>query len=178
MVGERLRSLPPSIPSVSASKLSRGSTCVSILKHEMFKPEGLMALLHKRVKPLEERWANKAIEHGNCIFKDQLVVKAFVIMAGDNDLYRYCVDFLSLLNLSPDPFFTVSEGMASEVAAVKTNFNSLLEARIALLYQITYPDNLMRRNKKTGVAVTDGWSWTSTCSSFEHFKGSFINGDP
>ena len=34
----------------------------------------------------------------------------------------------------------------------------------------------MRRNEKTGAAATDGWSWTITWSSFEHFEGSFNNG--
>ena len=60
--------------------------------------------------------------------------RLFVITADDPDLYRYCVDFVSLLLLAPDPFFTMAEGMASEAAAVKAKYNSLLEARIALSY--------------------------------------------
>ena len=36
----------------------------------------------------------------------------------------------------------------------------------------------MRCSKKPGAAATDGWSWTSTCSSFEHFKGNFNYGAP
>ena len=90
---------------------------------------------------------------------------AFVISSGDKDLCRYYIDFMSLLNLAPDPFSTFSEGMASEAAAVKANFNSLLEAQISLSYHITYPENLMRRSKKAVTAITDGWSWTSTWSS-------------
>ena len=87
---------------------------------------------------------------------------AFVVLTGDKDLYIYCIDFVSLLNLAPDHFFTVSGGITSEAAAVKANFNSLLEARITLSYQIAYPKNFTRRSEKTGAADTDGWSWTST----------------
>ena len=95
------------------------STRVGTLK----RADGLMALLRKRVKFIEERRANKAIKRGNCIFKDQRAVDAFVVLTGDKDLYRYCIDFVSLFNLAPDLFFTVSEGMASEADAVKGNFN-------------------------------------------------------
>ena len=83
---------------------------------------------------------------------------------------------MSLLNLDPDPFFTVSKYISSETAAVKANFNSLLEAQIDLSCQITCPDNLMRRSEKPGAAATDGWSWTSTWSSCEYFEGGFNNG--
>ena len=49
--------------------------------------------------------------------------------------------------------------MASETAAVKANFNSLLEAHIALSYQITYAENLnlVRCGEKPGAAATDGY---------------------
>ena len=147
---------------VTPTDLSGITTRVSILENEMFKPEGLIPLLQNRVKYLEERRANKAVERGNRIFKDQRSVEAFVITFGDQDIYRYCVDFVSLLMLAHDPFFTVSEGMASEAAAVKANYNLLLEARIALSYQITYPENIMRRSDKKEAAPTDGWTWSST----------------
>ena len=85
-------------------------------------------MLCKIVKFLEERQANNAIESGNNRSKDQQAVDAFVVSIGDKDLYRYCIDFVSLLSLSPDLFFTVSEGTTSEAAAVKANFKSVLEA--------------------------------------------------
>ena len=93
---------------------------------DMFKPGGLVALLRQRVKFLEERRVSKAVERGLMIFKDKRSVDAFITTAGDKDLYRFCVDFVSLLTLATDPFFTVSEGMASEAASVKANYNSLL----------------------------------------------------
>ena len=150
MVEEKLHTLPTPSLSVSTTEFLGVSTRIGTLEREMFKPDRLVALLCKRVKIREERRANNAIECGNHIFKDQQAVDAFVVLTGDKDLYRYCIDFVSLFNLAPDLFFTVSEGMASEAAAVKANFNSLLEAWIALSHHITYHENLMRRSKKTG----------------------------
>ena len=168
--------LPTSYPSAPTGELSAVSTRVASLETEMFKPEGLMTVLRQRVKFLEERRVNKAVERGHMIFKDKRGVDAFVTTAGDKNLYRFCLDFISLLTLSTDPFFTVSEGMASEAAAVKANYNSLLEARITLSYQITYPENIMRRSDKKEAALTDGWSWSNTWSTFRNFEGTFNNG--
>ena len=128
MVEEKLRTPPPPLPGVSTAKFSGVSARVGTLERKMFKPDRHMTLLHNRVKLLKERRANNAIECGNHIFKDQQAVDAFVVLTGDKDLYRYCIDFVSLLSLSPDLFFTVSEGTPSEAAAVKANFKSVLEA--------------------------------------------------
>ena len=99
---------------------------------------------------------NKAVERGNKIFKEHRAVEAFVLTSGNTNLYGYYVDLLSLLVLAHDPFVTVSTGMASEAAAVKPNYNSLLEARIALSYQITYPENITKRSDKKE-AFPHGW---------------------
>ena len=135
-----------------------------------------MTVLRNRVKFLAERKVNKAVERGHMIFKDKRGVDAFITTSGDSNLFRFCVDFVSLLTLSTDPFFTVSEGMASEDAAVKANYNSLLETRITLSCQITYPENVMRRSDKKEAALTDGWAWSNTWSTFWNFEGTFNNG--
>ena len=54
---------------------------------------------------------------------------------------------VSLLTLAPDPYFTVAEGMSSEAVAAKAKFSSLLEARIALSYPITFPSSVMMMMK-------------------------------
>ena len=171
-----LRNAPTTTAGVTVAEHSGVSTRVAILETEMFKTKDLVPLLRNRVKYLEERRAHKALERRNKIFKDQHAVEAFVIASGDPDLYRYCVDFVSLIMLAHDPFFTVSEGMASEAVAVKANYNLLLEARIALSYQITYPENIMRRSDKKEAAPTDGWAWSGTWSTFAHFEGTLNNG--
>ena len=78
--------------------------------------------------------------------------------------------------LAQDPFFTLSEGVASEAADVEASYDPLLEARIALLYQITYPKNIMNRSDKKEAAPTDGWTWASTWWIVAHSEGTFNNG--
>jgi len=148
--------LPTSSLSTTTGDLSGVSTRVSTLETEMFKPEGLMSVIRKQVKFLEERRVNKAVERGHMIFKDKRGVDAFVATSGDQNLYPFCVDFVSIITLSTVPFFTVSEGMINKAASVKANYNSLLEARITISYQITYPENIMKRSEKKEAALTDG----------------------
>ena len=82
-VEHRLLSVLPTTAGVSTADFSGVSTRVSLLETEMFKPDGLVALLRKRLKYLEERRANKAVERGNKIFKDQRAVEAFVLTSGN-----------------------------------------------------------------------------------------------
>ena len=145
-VDQHLLSLPQPTAGISTIDLSGVSTQVGLLETDMFKPEGLVPLLQKRVKYLEDWCANNAVERRNKILKDQQAVDTFVLTSGDSNI----------MMLAQDPFFTLSEGMASKAAAIKANYNSLLEARIALLYQITYPENIMERSDKKEAAPTDG----------------------
>ena len=139
-----------------------------------------MPALTSRVKLMEDRKKASAVARGNQVFKDQQAVQAFVIASGDTAIYRYVVDMVSLLTLAPDPYFTVAEGMASEAAAAKAKFNSLLEARIALSYPITYPSAVMMKSTSTtevrGLDLTNGWRWTHSWSSSAKFEGTFNNG--
>ena len=74
----------------------------------------------------------------------QKAVEAFVLASGNNDIYCYAVDMVSLIMLTQDLFTTVAEGMATEAAAFKAQYNSLLEARLSISYKITYPENIMK----------------------------------
>ena len=98
------------------------------------------------------------MERGIKFFKDQRVVEAFVLTSGDSNLYRYCVHFVSLRMLAYDPFVMVFEGMVIEAADIKANYNSLLEAMIALSYHITYPENTMKCSDKKEATSTDRWT--------------------
>ena len=84
---------------------------------------------------------------------------------------------VSLIMLTQDPFTTVAEGMATEAAAFKAQYNSLLEARLSISYKITYPENIMKRVDKKEAATTEGWVWTGPWATFENFEGNYSNGD-
>ena len=167
---------PPPPAAVTMTDLSGVTTRLANLETEMFKPEGVVAGLRKRVKFLEDRRNITAVDRGNKIFKDQRAVDALVVASGDRALYRYCLDFVSLITLAPDQFFSVSEGMTSEAAAVKANYGSLLEARISLSYKITYPENIMKPSDKAIASATEGWLWSASWGSHDSFEGSFNNG--
>jgi len=59
---------------------------------------------------------------------------------------------------------------------VKASYNSLLEARISLSYQFTYPENLMEKSEKVSANATGGWTWTGVWSTHDSFEGSYGNG--
>jgi hypothetical protein len=79
----------------------------------------------------------------------------------DKDLYRYCVEMVTLIMLCAEPYDTIAEGMATATTAHKAEYNSLTEARILLLYGLTYPENIMRKQDKEKYAATGGWYWTT-----------------
>ena len=66
--------------------------------------------------------------------------------------------------------------MASEAGAVKASYNSLLDARISLSYQITYPEPLTKKSEKVADNATGGWTWTGVWSTHDSFEGTYNNG--
>ena len=87
------------------------------------------------------------------------------------------MDLVTLVMLAADPYETIAQGMANAAAVHKAELNSLTEARISLLYGLTYPENIMKKHDKEKYAATGGWFWSSTWSFFVAFKGTFNNGE-
>ncbi len=143
---------------------------------ELFKPEGALAVIRAQLKLLDERRNANVVERGNQLFKDQHAVKAWVQLLEETNVYRYCVDMVVLLILTQDPFENIAEGMATEAAAYKAQYNDLLDARISLSHSLTYPDNMFARSSTAAAVLTDGWSWTVGWSTHDAFEGTFNNG--
>jgi hypothetical protein len=120
--------------------------------------------------------AGDAIERGGKTFRDLGFVAAWLQIFPDKNLYRYCVDMVTLVMLCAEPYETIAKGMATAAAAHKAEYNRLTKARISLSYGLTYPENLMRKMDKQKHAATGGWFWTTSWSSFSAFKGTFNNG--
>ncbi len=116
------------------------------------------------------------IERGGKTFRDLGAVAVWVQPFKDKDLYPYCVDMVTLIMLCAEAYETIVEGMATAAADHKAEYNSLTEARISLLYVLTYPENLMKKQDKQKHVTTGGWFWTTPWSSFSAFKGTFNNG--
>ncbi len=93
----------------------------------------------------------------------------------DKDLYRYCVDMVTLIMLSIEGYETIAEGMVMAAAAHKAKYISLTKAWISLSYGLTYPENLMKKMDKQKHVATGEWFWTTAWSTFSAFKGTFNN---
>jgi hypothetical protein len=164
------------LPADVLDKISRLSKRVSNIKKDLKDPESTLARLKERVKALEDCRAGDAIECGGKTFCDLGSVAAWLQTFPDKNLYRYCVDMVTLVMLCAKPYETIAKGMATVAAAHKAEYNSLTEARISLSYGLTYPKNLMRKMAKQKHAATGGGFWTTSWSFFSAFKGTFNNG--
>ena len=149
---------------------------IGVLEKHFTDPDDVLAKMELRVKTLEDRRAGESIDRGGKTFRDIGAVAAWVQTFQDKDLFRYCVNMITLLMLCADPYETIAKGMATAAAAHKAEYNSLTEARISLSYGLTYPENLMKKHDKEKYAATGGWFWTTTWVRFAAFKGTFNNG--
>jgi hypothetical protein len=149
------------------------SNRVSNIERDLTDPEGTLARLEGRIKALEDRRAGDAIEHGGKTFHDLGSVAVWLQTFQDKNLYRDCVDMVTLIMLCAKAYETIAEGMATAAAAHKAEYNSLTEAQISLSYGLTYPENLMKKMDKQKHAATGGWYWTTSWSTFSAFKGTF-----
>ena len=164
------------VPSDIADQLSGLGRRLGSIERELRDPDGTLAKLEGRIKSLEDRRAGEAIERGGKTFRDLGAVSAWLQTFKDKDLYRYCVDMVTLVMLCSEAYETIAEGMANAASAFKADYNSLTEARIAFSYGMTYPENLMKKQDKQKHVVTGGWFWTPSWSSYSAFKGTFNNG--
>jgi len=164
------------VPSDIADQLSGFGRRLGSIERELRDPDGTLAKLEGRIKSLEDRRAGEAIERGGKTFRDLGAVSAWLQTFKEKDLYRYCVDMVTLVMLCSEAYETIAEGMVNAASAFKADYNSLTEARIAFSYGMTYPENLMKKQDKQKHVATGGWFWTPSWSSYSAFKGTFNNG--
>jgi hypothetical protein len=167
-------SLSPNIGMLD--QVSGLSKRIGVMEKQFTNPDVALGKMEVRIANMEDQQAGDSIERGGKAFRDLTAVAAWVQTFEDKDLYRYCVDMVTLVMLCADPYETIAEGMATAAAAHKAEYNSLTKARISLSYGLTYPENLMRKQDKEKHAATGGWFWSPTWSTFAAFKGTFNNG--
>ncbi len=140
--------------------LSGISSQLSICKGKIHKPDGAIGMVDSRIRTLEDHQGGNTIEQGGKTFQDVMAVTAWVHTFKDKDLFRYCMDMVTLIMLCAKPYDTIAEGMATAAAAHKAEYNSLTEARILLSYGSTYPKHIMCKQDKEKYAAMGGWYWT------------------
>jgi hypothetical protein len=113
-------------PGLSADALEQSIDQVSSLSRrlvsmekELKNPAGILSNLEGRIKSLEDRRAGDAIERGGKTFRDIGSVLAWVQTFKDKDMYRYCVDMVTLIMLCAEAYETIAEGMATVAAATR-----------------------------------------------------------
>ncbi len=160
----------------ATDQLSGLSRWLNVVESQFTGSDGTLSKMEGRIVSLEDWRTGDSIKHGGKAFRDIGAVAAWVQTFNDKDLFRYCVDMVTLVMLCADLYETTAEGMATAAAAHKAEYNSFTEARISLSYGLTYPVNLMKKSDKEKHATTGGWFWMATWSSYAVFKGTFNNG--
>ncbi len=136
--------LAPAFDPNTHDPLSGLSKRIANVERHFTDPNGTASKMEGRIRSLEDQWAQDSIEQGGKAFRDILAVGAWVQTFQDKDLYRYCMDMITLVMLCADPYETIAEGMVMAAAAHKAEYNSLMEARILVSYGLMYPKNLMK----------------------------------
>ncbi len=129
---------------------------LALVKRQFTDPDGTLSKMEGRIGSLEDWRAGDSIERGGKAFQDIGAIAAWVQTFKDKDLFRYCVDMVTLVMLCADPYKTIAEGMATAATTHKAKYNSLTEACISLSYGLTYPENLMKKYDKEKHAATGG----------------------
>ena len=124
---------------------------------------------------MEDRRNQRSAERGGKNFKDQYAVQA-LLTTGNPKINLFCVDMFTIIDLSFDAFETVATGMTIEAAAYKAQYQSLLEARLAISYGLFYPDHVMIKSTKKEAILTQGWVWAHELSTFAAFDSSMGGG--
>jgi len=144
---------------------------------ELFEEGGSILSLVQRMERLESNRGSQAVEIGGMTFADEAAVHVFFQTLNDKEAYRFCLDFVSVMRLAEDAFDTEKEGLASKAAAHKAEFNSLNAARVATSFELTYPENILKKSDAADAqAELGGIQWSPGFSTRKAFEGTFHNG--
>ena len=165
------------LSSIDTSALTKR---VANLEMSVDQPGGIIDLLRERVQLIEDRKTSVAVKRGGTLFKDLDDCRALMTVLGGKNCHLYSMDLVSMLIAAPDPFTTVSEGMAAEADAVKAKFDSQLDGCISVSYKLTYPPDMVEKNKSRSddddQDDTDNYNWGPGFASKKKFTGSNSNG--
>jgi hypothetical protein len=98
-----------------------------VVKRQFTDPDGTLAKIKGRLTAFEDHRSVNSIERGGKAFQDIGAVVAWVQTFEDKDLFRYCMNMVTLVMLCADPYETIAKGMATTAAAYKAEYNSLTE---------------------------------------------------
>ena len=124
-----------------------------------------------RVKDLEDRQDGKSVSMGGYSFKDARAVQAWVTTLGDDEIYRFAVDFKAQLVACGDDSLTIAETIQNRAAATKAGYNTWRAARMAGTFLVVYPDSIFKKSGSKDAATHGGFCFQPSFGSHTVFEG-------
>ena len=101
------------------------------------------AALDARVQALENKRQADAVEFGGVTFNDAQSVNAWFKLLKDPEAHRHCPDFVTLLSVSCDTYYTITDGLKANADAKRAGFSELTAAEATITYQIPQPEHIL-----------------------------------
>ena len=92
------------------------------------------AALDARVQALENKRQADAVEFGGVTFKDAQSANAWFKLLKDPEAHRHCPDFVTLLSVSCDTYYTITDGLKANADAKQAGFSELTAAEATITY--------------------------------------------
>ena len=143
------------------------------LEIEFRAPEGFIQTIERKLEEIEARRDSASVTRGGYTFRDESDVQALLEISSDTDVHKYFLDVYSLLTLSQEPFSTYAQGIKVRADAIKAKFDSVLESRVTLSYDIPFPKVMIRKIESVDTVAKGGVKWAPMSTSAEAFEDQF-----
>jgi hypothetical protein len=138
---------------------------------------GAIQQIQEDLRQWEARRDVSSVERAGYIFNGPEDVSAIVQSISKKDkLFTKCLDMYGFLTLAQDPYVTFESGMRVHADAIKANFESVVESRIKLSFEIPYPEIIIKCTETATTAARGGAKWAPMFASAEVFEDNFRDG--
>jgi hypothetical protein len=138
---------------------------------------GTIPRIENTLQQWEARRDVSSVERAGYVFNGPDDVDAMIQATKKTDkLFTKCVDMYGFLTLAQDPYVTFESGMRVHADAIKANFDSVVESRIKLSFEIPYPEIIIKCTETATTAARGGAKWAPMFASAEVFEDNFRDG--
>ena len=94
------------------------------LEVAVLNPGGDVDKIQARLRDLEDRQAGHAVSMGGYSFKDTRAVEAWLAVIGDDEVYRFAMDFKAQIVACSATSLTISDTIHNRASAAKAGYGS------------------------------------------------------
>jgi hypothetical protein len=153
------------------------SNRLDLVEKEFSTESGSVAQLQVAMDAMKAQQSTTSVERAGYVFKGPEDVEAFIMLAGPKaKLSTKCLDIISLLTLSQDPFVTYEAGIQVHSNAIKANFDTVVESRVKISFEIPYPEMIIKTVENATTAARGGAKWAPLFTLAEGFEDDFRDG--